>query len=179
MIFTTESLKDIFFFVERCKDTNQKLEYHPEGTVLNHLLQCFNWACRESSDIDLILAALLHDVGKFENSYGHDKIAIDWLQDICSLKTLFLIEHHIRIHKYLNGKMKKLKSCIYLANHPWLPQLIQLSRFDTKARNPNIKLMLNKEIIMDKLNKIVISHFEENHNYINFLIENEKAIEYN
>lgn len=178
MIFTIESLKDIFFFLERCKDTKQNIKYHPEGNVLNHSLQCFNCACRESQDTDLVLASLLHDIGKYENSYGHEEITIEWLKDICSVKTLFLIKHHMRIYTYLNGEMRKLSSCKYLANHPWLPELIQLTRFDVKARNPNIKLVLDKEMIVNKLNKIVDIYFKENHNYINFLIENKKAVPY-
>jgi hypothetical protein len=158
-VYTKESTKEIFEILERCHSIQQDPKYHPEGDVLNHSLQTAQWAFRETNDIDLILAALLHDVGKIIESYGHEKIGCELLKGHVSTKTLFLIEHHMRIWAYINGEMKKLSSCIFLANHPWLPELIQLARFDKKGRNPNKNLEFVPNDIIDRLNKATQNHF--------------------
>jgi predicted HD phosphohydrolase len=87
-----------------------------------------NIALKETDDIDLILAAMLHDIGKAVNTLEHDKIAIEMLKDYASVKTLFLIENHLRIRLLLNGDMKRLSKVQFLINHPWLPELILLAR---------------------------------------------------
>ncbi len=154
-IFTAENTKEIFFFLERCKGVIQMEKYHPEGDVFVHTLQVLNWAFRETKDIDLILAAMLHDVGKFENSRGHEKIAVEWLQDYASVKTLWLVEHHMRVWYYLEGTMRKQSKCKYLMGHPWVVELFQLARWDNIGRNPKKNIKYNKEKIIEKLNKAV------------------------
>lgn len=157
-VFTLENTKEILFYVEQCGYVQQGEEHHPEGNVLNHLIQTFQCACRETNDLDIILAALLHDVGKAVNKLGHDKIACDLLKNYVSIKTLFLIEHHMRIWEYLEGSMKKLSKCKFLATHPWLPELIQLARFDKRGRKPK-QVIYDKEDIIKKLNLASENHF--------------------
>ena len=93
--------------LERCRYVDQHPVYHPEGNVLNHSLQTFNAALKESNDYSCVLAALLHDVGKFENPLGHDNLACEWLADCVPRKTLWLIKNHMRIRYLLNGKMRR------------------------------------------------------------------------
>lgn len=134
-------------------------KHHPEGDVLNHSLQCFDWALRESTDIDLVLAALLHDIGKVEDSKGHEKISIKWLGGVCSVKTLWLIEHHMRIWNLLLGQMRRKKKVNELLGHCWLPELIQLARWDKMARNPNKQIEFNKYFVSESLNSCMEDHF--------------------
>lgn len=142
--------------------TVKQLEaHHPEGCVLTHSLQCATIAFRETIDTDLILAALLHDIGKIENSLGHEELAIKWLEPYCSIKTLWLIEHHMRIWYYIRGEMYKLSKCKELAEHPFLSELIQLARFDKFGRNPNKIVLYNKSDIIDRLNKASKQHFSK------------------
>lgn len=161
MIFDISYMAPLFGFLERCRGVEQLEEHHPEGDVFNHSLQVLWWAFRESNDVDLILAAMLHDVGKYENSLGHEKIAVDWLNEIASGKTLWLIEHHMRIWYLILGEMKKLSKVDYLINHPWLPELIQLARWDKIGRNPNRKIKYDRQKIIDNLNKCVGKHFRD------------------
>lgn len=148
-----------FAYLERCKGVKQMEIHHPEGDVFNHSLQCLCWALRESNDIDLVLAAMLHDIGKIENSKGHEKIAVNWLRGICSVKTLWLIEQHMRIWYLILGEMRRRKKVRELTNHCWLPELIQLARWDKMARNSNKAMKYDKEDIMDRLNKCCEDHF--------------------
>jgi predicted HD phosphohydrolase len=151
-----------FAYLEKCRGVKQMKNHHLEGDVLNHSLQCLDWALQESTDIDLVLAAMLHDIGKVNDSKGHEKIAIRWLNGVCSVKTLWLIEHHMRIQTLLLGQMKRKKKVRYLVEHCWLPELIMLTRWDKMARNPNKKTVFNKAFIAENLVRCMKDHFKQN-----------------
>lgn len=159
-IFTTENMMPFFSFLDECESVRQSPVHHPEGNVLIHSLQVFNVACKESDDIDLILAALLHDIGKIVDSKKHEIIALDWLNPYCSVKTLFLIEQHMRIWGLIKGEMKKRRKLEFLINHCWLPELLMLARWDKIGRNPTKKPDYKKELIIEKLNKKVEIKFK-------------------
>lgn len=160
-VFTDKILEPLFFFVERLNGVKQKIEHHPEEDCLVHSMQVLNLAFRESYDTDLILAAMLHDIGKFENSLGHDKIAIEWLDELVSTKTLWLIENHMRFWTYIKGEMKREKKRQSIIDHPWLPELIQLCRWDHMGRVGGVKVIFDKEKIKTKLNKASEKHFKK------------------
>jgi hypothetical protein len=68
---------------------------HPEGDLLYHSLQVFQLA-RDASpyDDELLLAALLHDVGRAIDRKRHIEAALDVLGEMVSQRTAWLIEHH-------------------------------------------------------------------------------------
>jgi hypothetical protein len=134
-----ERFEPIFWILDECAGVTQRPEYHPEGDVLTHSIQAYRHAVRESDDVDFILAALLHDVGKVSGRHGHDDISVELLDCHCSKKTLWLIKNHMRVHTWLNGEMRKLKKVTDLRNHRWFGELIHLARVDTTARKPGCK----------------------------------------
>jgi len=152
-------MEPMFRYVDRLEGVPQLTKHHPEGCVLTHTMQVVGFAFKETIDTDLILAALLHDVGKFVYTHGHEKIAVEWLGDICSVKTLWLIENHRRIWDYLLGDMKRLQKCLELSGHPWLPELVQLARWDKAGRVPGYKPSYDKLVICDRMNKAAMNHF--------------------
>jgi len=152
-------MKPLFKMLENCRGVEQMFIHHPEGDVFTHSLQTLYCGFRESNDTDLLLAAMLHDVGKKENSLGHEQIAIEWLEPFASVKTRWLIQHHMRVWTYLKGEMKRAKKCAGLVKHPWLPELIQLARWDKMGRNPNKKIIYDKKIITATFNKKAEFHF--------------------
>ena len=158
--FTEERMKPIFELLFRCIGVKQMAEYHPEGDVMNHTYQVFKWAIRESMDLDLILAALLHDVGKAVDNHNHVHEGVKLIERFSSCKTVWLVKNHMRIWDYISGEMQGLKKCLDLANHPWLPQLIQLARWDKKGRNPNSRAYFPNEEITRILNDKAKAHFE-------------------
>ena len=162
-LFNEELMNPLFCLLEKTKGLIQMEEHHPEGDVLTHSLQVLKWAFRESYDTDLILAAMLHDVGKAVETKGHDKVMSDILRPLVSPKTLWLVEQHMRIWYFLLGEMKKLSKVRELAESPWLPELISLARWDKLGRNPHIKhTEINRELIMERLNKCIEKRFEIN-----------------
>jgi hypothetical protein len=80
--------------------------YHPEGDVLYHSLQVFEQAReRRPYDEELLLAALLHDVGKGLDRAHHVEAALQALDGLITARTRFLIEHHMHAHDYRAGKL--------------------------------------------------------------------------
>ena len=160
-IFTEDIMNPLFQRLEKTDGISQNPEFHPEIDVFNHSLQVLKKAFKESVDTDLILAAMLHDVGKADRSKGHDHIAVEMLTGLASVKTLWLIEQHMRIWYLIKGEMKRHKKVQDLVSHPWLPELVLLARWDKMGRNPNMKnIEYDKQSIMDKLNKCAKLHFE-------------------
>lgn len=151
----TPDYQRLFPFVAACETIAGHPIYHPEGSVLNHLLQTFRCAMRESTDHDLVLAALLHDIGKAEDKLRHVQIAVTWLDGIVPQKTLWLIENHMRVWYLLLGDMKKRSKVLALYQHQWLPDLIMLARWDKMGRKPNQNLTFNAGVIEEKLRGIL------------------------
>ena len=152
-------MKPLFEILEECKGVKQKPEYHPEGDVWIHSMQVFRLACKESNDVDLILAALLHDVGKQVDRLEHTKKTLDLIDKYVSQKTIFLVKHHMRIWAYIHGEMKRWGKCKFLIEHPWFPELIQLARWDNMGRVKKLNVEYTRQDIIDKLNKAVRDHW--------------------
>lgn len=108
----------------------QNAIYHPEGNVLKHTITVVNRALKDD-DINMAIAALLHDVGKDETlaykgdrptAYGHEKVSAsmvknyrDWIISLGGLpsKVFFIIKNHMRVKKFDEmrpKKQEKLKS---------------------------------------------------------------------
>ncbi|MCK5016756.1 MAG: HD domain-containing protein [Candidatus Peribacteraceae bacterium] len=160
-LYTMELLGPVFELLDKCKDVEQNKKWHPEGDVFIHSMQVFHYAIKETDDTDLILAALLHDVGKQIDSKAHDMIALDMLDDYCSSKTIWLIKEHMRIWYYLEGEMRRRSKCAKLVKHPWLMELIQLARWDKMGRREHFKPKYTYDDILDILNVKAIKHFGE------------------
>jgi len=158
-IFDDAFMAPLFYYFERTRGVEQKEIHHPEGDVFTHSLQVLKWAFKETNNTDLILAAMMHDIGKVENALGHEKIAVELLKDYLSLKSLFIIEHHMRVWTMILGEMRKLSKVKFLVSHPWLPELVLLARWDKIGRNPRAKVKYDKEFIINKLNEKAKLHF--------------------
>lgn len=161
-LFTLDNMSPLFDMLENCKGVEQMAKHHPEGDVFVHSVQVMNFAFRESLDVDCILAAMLHDIGKAINSDGHEGHAVEILQHFCSPKTLFLIEHHMRIKKVLSGEMRRKSKVAFLLQHPWLPELVQLTRWDTMGRVPHASYSYGRQYVVDKLNNAIDEKFKLN-----------------
>ncbi len=88
------------------ENVKQHPKYHPEGDVLYHSLQVFDLACDELPyDEEFLLAALLHDVGKGIDPQDHVCAGLEALEGFIGERTAWLIEHHMEVHRILDGTL--------------------------------------------------------------------------
>jgi hypothetical protein len=114
----------------------QDRERHPEGDVLYHSLQVFSLAKEHRPyDVEFLLAALLHDVGKGIEPRKHIAAAIRSLDGLITDRTRFLIENHNLAHDYRDGSLPpKLRD--KLRSHPDFDDLLLLAECDRAGRVP-------------------------------------------
>jgi hypothetical protein len=118
------------------EDVKQSPRYHPEGDVLYHSLQVFELARdRRPYDEELLLAALLHDVGKGIDPADHVTAALDALDGLITERTRFLIENHMLAHDYQTGKLPP-KERGRLEASPDFEDLLLLREVDDAGRVP-------------------------------------------
>lgn len=157
-IMSEEGILIKFFpMLEICKQHNQTKEYHPEGTLYDHLV--FALKALETKDFSVMVATLLHDVGKVQayqaKSKGnkpkypnHANLSLQIIRKTLKAiseelpfindfyeKTTFLIENHMYI-AFLpvideNKKNDILKS-------PYLNDLLKLLKADIKASTDDL-----------------------------------------
>lgn len=118
--------------VYELKTIPQNKKWHPEGNVLKHTITVVNRALK-SDDIDLAIAAIMHDIGKDETlkynektneptAYGHEKVSADlvdkykdWIESIGGDPEIvyYIVKNHMSI-KYFDvmgqSKVDKIKS---------------------------------------------------------------------
>lgn len=130
-----------------------KLNHHPEGrTVYEHVIKCVK-ICRGNSPT-ILLATLLHDVGKAEafieidgypKYHRHERMGIHIVETICDRFKLsndvkeaimFATANHMKFH-YLD-KMKTSKVARLVSNKNW-PVLVEVGRADEFSRGENFK----------------------------------------
>ena len=79
---------------------------HPEGDALYHSLQVFELVRQQAPyDEELLLAALLHDVGKAIDPRDHVAAALEALEGLITPRTAWLIEHHAEAQALHEGTL--------------------------------------------------------------------------
>jgi len=119
----------------------QDPHYHPEGDVLYHSLQVFQLAHHASDDPELWAAALLHDIGKAQNTRHHANLGADELEGLLSPRIVWLIRHHL--HLLIAPKRTRR----WLRNTPQLRELEWLRSWDLKGRSPSAIVITPKKAI--------------------------------
>ena len=61
---------------------------------LEHSLQTATRAYRDGADEDMVIAALLHDIGDLLSPYNHSEMAAAVLRPYVSEKTYWIVRHH-------------------------------------------------------------------------------------
>jgi predicted nucleotidyltransferase len=121
----------------------QNPTYHPEGDALFHSLQVFELARRAREyDQELLLAALLHDVGKGIDPPDHVAAGLEALEGVISERTAWLIEHHMIAHEVRAGTVG-FKARRRLMAHPDFDDLMLLQECDEGGRVPGLRVGLS------------------------------------
>ena len=88
------------------ENVKEDRRYHPEGDALYHSLQVFELGRQELPyDEEFLLAALLHDVGKAIDPKHHTAASLEALEGFTSVRTRWLIEHHMDAHALRDGTL--------------------------------------------------------------------------
>jgi hypothetical protein len=80
-------------YLNRCATTLQSKTWHPEGDALTHIKIVFNRAKR-TGDINLMLAALFHDLGKADVTRKHPTMPDKWSAKMHELVSTRLVKKH-------------------------------------------------------------------------------------
>jgi predicted HD phosphohydrolase len=114
----------------------ENVTYHPEGDTLYHSLQVFELARREFPyDEELLVAALLHDVGKAIDPLNHVTAGLEALAGHVTQRTAWLIEHHMEGHRLLDGTLGT-RARRRLESSDDFEELRLLARCDRDGRQP-------------------------------------------
>ena len=138
--------------------------YGESVTLLEHALQCAALARRERADDEVVLAALLHDVGHLvteapeapDGHHGHEgaKLLRPWVP----ARLAWLVEHHVVAKRYLctvnpryarrlsdasvrslaaQGAVLDLEQRLALETRPWFADALRIRRWDDEAKVPS------------------------------------------
>ena len=137
-----QELKD---YIDKCDDTPQGTDWHPEGCVGIHIRLVYDRA-RASGDINLALAAFLHDLGKVDttapnkrggwSAHGHERVSArlaykhrQWIGSIGgkSAKVKEIVYQHMRIKQMDRMRPVKQKA---MRENPYYSELQQFTKFD-------------------------------------------------
>ncbi len=117
----------------------QNRKTHPEGDVLYHSLQVFDLARDELPyDEELLLAALLHDVGKAIDPRDHTDAGLGALAGFITERTAWLIENHMLAQRVLDGTIGA-RARRRLQQAESYEELILLWRCDRDGRHPGVE----------------------------------------
>lgn len=141
----------------KCKGIPQPADYHHEGDVWDHTLQCVR-SFREEDLLDVRLAALFHDAGKAETFSLKERIRFDHHATVSAEiankalgrlgisnkrkeKIAWLITHHMMMGSFgaspqnaEQGMSDERKAHWYF--HQWFPELLQLFWLDIAGTTP-------------------------------------------
>lgn len=116
----------------------QNPAYHPEGDALYHSLQVFELARAEREwDIELCLAALVHDVGKAIDPADHVAAGVEALHGLVSERVLTLVAYHMEAHAYRAGTLGA-RARRRFEQLPDFEDLLLLSELDQAGRRRGV-----------------------------------------
>lgn len=129
------------------ENVKQHPKYHPEGDVLYHSLQVFDLAYDQLPyDEEFLLAALLHDVGKGIDPNNHVAAGLEALEGFISPRTAWLIEHHMDVHRIVDGTIGS-RAHRRLRQDPSYEELLLLGECDRLGRVPGVQTRTLEEAV--------------------------------
>jgi len=137
--------KEIKDYVNKCIDTPQGTDWHPEGCVDIHNRLVYDRAAA-TGDINLALAAFFHDLGKVDttaqnkrggwSAHGHERVSAriaernkNWIREMGGnpKEVIEVVSQHMRIKQM--DKMRPIKQQM-MRDNPYYTKLTQFTKFD-------------------------------------------------
>jgi tRNA nucleotidyltransferase/poly(A) polymerase len=146
--------------IQACKGVPQPADYHHEGDVWEHTMQCLR-SLRPDDNVDVRLAILFHDCGKAETFSLKERIRFDHHASVSaalakaaftrmqmpadrSRKIQWIIAHHMSM-TFLDMPDER-KAHWYF--HPWFPELLRIFYLDVAGTTPS-DFTLYESIVRD------------------------------
>ena len=107
---------------------------------LEHSLQCASRAYRDRADEELVVAALLHDIGDLLSPFNHSELAAAVLRPYVSEKTHWIVLHHGLFQSYYyahhTGGDRDARDAY--RDHPWYQDTVEFChRWDQSSFDPD------------------------------------------
>lgn len=119
---------------------SQNRRSHPEGDVLYHSLQVFELLCDQLPfDTDLLLAGLLHDVGRGLDPKNHVESGLNALSGLISERTAWLLQNNLPARGLIDGSIGARARRRLVANESF-DELEILVRADLEGRQAGMRV---------------------------------------
>jgi hypothetical protein len=140
-------------YIDRCKITDQTYFWHPEGNCYEHTKIVYNRAKR-TGDIDLVLAAFFHDLGKCDvtkphptipnkySAYGHEIISAKlvekyryWIEGTFNANfhiVYYIVRNHMKAKQL--EEMRPFKQ-MHFKEHPYYVYVERFTQFDDMQKD--------------------------------------------
>lgn len=129
-----------FQLLKPLEKVNQPRKQHPEGDVLYHSLQVYDLAREEVPyDEELLLAALLHDVGKGIDPLHHVEAGLAALGDTITERTIWLISNCQDARKLQDGSIG-IRARRRLQESEDYDDVRLLAQCDLRGREPGVEV---------------------------------------
>ena len=106
---------------------------------LEHSLQSATRAHRDDADEEMIVAALLHDIGDLLSPYNHSEMAAAVLRPYVSEKTYWIVRHHgfFQSYYYAHHTGGNRNARDTYRDHPWYQDTVDFcDRWDQSSFDP-------------------------------------------
>ena len=106
---------------------------------LEHSLQSATRAYRDEADEELVVAALLHDIGDLLSPFNHSELAAAVLRPYVSEKTYWIVRHHGLFQSYYyahhSGGDRNTRDAY--KDHPWYQDTVEFCQhWDQSSFDP-------------------------------------------
>lgn len=128
---------------DRLLDALRKLEHSLSGyrvSRLEHSLQSATRALRGGESEEIVVAALLHDIGDELAPYSHGELAAAVLRPYVSAKTHWMIHHHgvFQMHYYAHHIGGDRDARERFRGHPWFDDAARFcEEYDQNCFDPD------------------------------------------
>ena len=107
---------------------------------LEHSLQCATRAHRDGADEEIVVAALLHDIGDLLSPFNHSELAAAVLRPYVSDRTHWIVLHHGLFQSYYyahhTGGDRHARDAY--RDHPWYQDTVEFChRWDQPSFDPD------------------------------------------
>jgi len=135
---------------DRVLESMRKLDHSLYGypvTRLQHSLQAATRALRDAADDEMVLAALLHDIGDELAPYNHSEMAAAILRPYVRPEVAWIVEHHglFQNYYYVHHLGGDRNARDRLRDHPWYAACVHFCAawdqcsFDPDYRNESLE----------------------------------------